>query len=89
MPSKMEAPESAKTITVYVNGEQENGEIIWNKNKVFFALFRKLFPIKSKYTQKSFIYSFLPIATEFTYEKLGIKYLQTLLIVKFEKLLVG
>ena len=28
MPSKMEAPESAKTITVYVNGEQENGDII-------------------------------------------------------------
>ena len=34
MPSKMEAPESAKTITVYVNGEQENGEITWNKNIV-------------------------------------------------------
>ena len=30
MPSKMEAPESAKTITVYVNGEQENGDITKN-----------------------------------------------------------
>ena len=51
MPSKMEAPESAKTITVFVNGDsnyngKEGFEIIWNNwkkigyNSVFYELLK-------------------------------------------------
>ena len=47
----MEAPESAKTITVYVNGEQENGDIIRTFDVLFCRIYiellsRILFPVK-------------------------------------------